>query len=112
MFKYQLYNLTIFAQEKIENCDADTETGRTDCVTRFPQITAGSGQITTALTVVFGVIGAMAVLYMVLAGLKFVNSQGDPQATSQARQSIIYGAVGLAVAVSAEVLVNLVLKKL
>lgn len=104
-----------FAQAKPTNCEGGTTADGSsvnNCVTNFPELSANSGQITTALTIVFGVIGAMAVLYTVLAGLKFVNSQGNPQAVAQARQSIIYGAVGIAVAISAEIIVNLVLNRL
>lgn len=116
MLRYTLYNLVNFAVEKPKNCPAGptAENGSptNDCVTNFWNVGANAGQITAALTIVFGVIGGMAVLYTVLAGLKFVNSQGDPQKASQARRSIIYGALGIAVAVSAEIIVNLVLTRL
>ncbi len=116
MLRHLTNNLIIFADDKITNCPAGQTRANGDpsntCVTNFWNVGANSGQITTVLTIVFGVIGGMAVLYMVLAGLKFVNSQGNPQVTARARQSIIYGAVGLAVAISAEILVNLVLNKL
>lgn len=101
-----IYNLVIFGADNIKNCSGG------NCQTNFPQVQATRDQITTAMTIVFGVIGAIAVIYMLLAGLKFITSQGDPQGTAQARQSIIYGAIGLAVAVSAEAVIHLVLRRI
>jgi hypothetical protein len=47
-----------------------------------------------------------------ISGLRYVLSAGDPQKITQARNSIIYSLVGLAVAIAAEAIVHLVLGKL
>ncbi len=77
--------------------------------TGLPNVTAGSDQLSKVLQIVFGIIGAVALIWVIIAGLQFVTSQGDPQATAKARQTIIYAIIGLVIALSAEVIVKFVL---
>jgi hypothetical protein len=78
----------------------------------FPPVHATQGAITKILNFLYALIGAVALLTIVIAGLRFVMSQGDPQATSRARDAIIYAVVGLVVAVMAAVVTNYVLNKI
>jgi len=71
-----------------------------------------SGVMTTAVSLVSIVIGIVAVIIIIIAGIKFMTSQGDPQKINTARNQIIYALVGIAVAALAQGLVALVLKKL
>lgn len=82
------------------------------CDTGLPHVGATSANVQNILQVVFGIIGAVAVIFMVLSGLRFITAQGDPQGVARARQSIIYAALGLAVAISAEAIVTFVLGRL
>jgi len=79
------------------------------CDTGLPLVQASGANVTTIFQLVFGFIGALAVLIIVLAGLRFILANGDPKGVSQARNTIIYAAVGLAIAVSAEVIITFVL---
>ncbi len=86
-------------------CDGDP--------TGLPKVNAGDPQVTAILQIVFGVIGAIALVIIILAGLKLTVSLGDnPEAASRARKTLIYAALGLAIAVSAEIIVTFVLDKL
>ena len=49
----------------------------------------------------FVILTVVAVIFIVLAGLQFITGGGDPQAVSQARNKLLWGAVGIAVAVLA-----------
>lgn len=89
----------------VKNCD-------TNCDTGLPVVGAGTLQLQTILQVVFGVLAAVAVLMIVIAGLKFVIAQGDPQRVARSRETIIYALVGLAIAVSAELFVSFTLGRL
>lgn len=80
--------------------------------TNLPHATAGHDQLQQILTIVFGVAAALAVLMIVIAGLRFILAQGSPQEISKARNTIIYALAGLLVAISAEAIVSLVLGKL
>ncbi len=53
--------------------------------------------------------GIIAVIVIVIAGFRFVTSNGDPQQVSKARNTIIYAVVGIVVAVMAYAIVNFVL---
>ena len=54
--------------------------------------------------------GFLAVFWIIVMGIKFQTSYGDPEKTKSARKGIIYAAVGLAVIVSARILIYFVLK--
>ena len=79
----------------------------TTCDTGLPVVQ--SMQLTNIFQYLFGFIGALAVLIIVIAGLRFILANGDPQSVAKARNTIIYAAVGLALAVSAEIIVTFVL---
>ncbi len=82
------------------------------CDTGLPVVGAGSGELTEILQIVFGIIAALAVLMIVIAGLRFITGQSNPQEISKARNTIIYALAGLLVALAAEAIVSLVLGKL
>lgn len=77
--------------------------------TNLPETAANTANATIIIQIVFAILGFMAVLYLIFAGIKFITSQGDPAGVAQARQSIIYALVGIAVAVSAEIIVTFVI---
>lgn len=58
---------------------------------------------------VIAVIGIVAVIVIVVGGQRFIVSQGDPGKITAARGMIIYGVVGLIVALLAFAVVNFIL---
>ncbi len=78
----------------------------------LPHSVAGSSQLHDLLQILFGVIAALAVLMIVIAGLRFVTGQGNPQEISKARNTIVYAVVGLLIALVAESIVSLALVNL
>lgn len=58
---------------------------------------AGQNQIDAAVNVFIGIAAAVAVLFIVFAGIKYITSKGDPAATAKASKTITYAAVGLAI---------------
>ncbi len=56
--------------------------------------------------------GIIAVIMIVVSGIRFVSSRGNPDSTNKARQTLIYSIVGLIVAVAAFAIVNFVLNRL
>lgn len=83
--------------------------------TKLPNqnITEGNLQTTivNVLNVVFGTLGAIAVLIIVIAGFQYILSSGDPSKTAKAKNTILYALIGLVVALSSGAIVNFVLRK-
>lgn len=67
----------------------------------LPTTPATTGAIQTIMTLVFTITGAIAVIIVTIGGIKYASSQGDPQAISKAKGTIIYAAVGLIVSIFA-----------
>ena len=84
----------------------------TDCNTGLPKVDASTGNLHTILSITFGILAVVAVLFVVIGALKFVTASGDPQEVAKARNTIIYAVVGLIIAISAEILVAFVLNKI
>lgn len=65
--------------------------------------------LTTIINVVIGVVGFVAVAMIVMGGISYATSQGDAAKTKKAMNTILYGVVGLVVALLAFAIVNFVL---
>lgn len=61
------------------------------------------------LNVIIGCIGIAAVAVIILGGVTFVTSQGDAGKVAKAKNTIIYGVVGLIIAILAFAIVNFIL---
>jgi len=68
--------------------------------------------VQTILGVVFGIVGALALLIITVSGLRYITAAGDPEKTTRAKNGIIYALVGLIVAISAEAIVAFGVKRL
>ncbi len=76
----------------------------------------GSASLGSALASVTNlgltILGALAVVFMVVGGLQFILSGGNAQRTKQARETLLYSAIGLVVAGSAYAIVTFLSGKL
>jgi uncharacterized membrane protein YidH (DUF202 family) len=70
-----------------------------------------SSIIETALNILSIVAGVIAVILIIIGGLKYITSQGDSQSTSSARNTIIYAAVGLVIVALSQVIVRFVINE-
>jgi len=59
------------------------------------------GIVNISLTLVWIIFVAIAVIMFVVAGIQFLTAQGDPSKIATARQSVIWGSVGIVVALIA-----------
>lgn len=75
----------------------------------LPTTEATASTFQTALTIVFAILGALSVLFIVVGGFRLTWSQGDPQKIAKARMTILYAVIGLVIAILAEVIVGVVL---
>lgn len=65
--------------------------------------------LSTIINVVLGVVGFVAVVMIIMGGISFITSQGDAAKVARARNTILYGVIGLIVAILAFAIVNFVL---
>lgn len=76
-----------------------------------PEAKINSNSVGNILQIVFGVAGAVALVVLLLASLKYVISRGDPGEVAKAKNAIIYAAIGLVVIASAFTIVSFVAGK-
>lgn len=80
------------------------------CVSPLPKTEASQDAIQNILQIAIGIIAAVALLFIVIGGVRYVLSQGDPQAANKARSTIIYAVIGLMLALVAQFIVILVVR--
>lgn len=64
------------------------------------------------LSVVFALVGIIAVIMIVVGGIFYMMSQGDASKIQKAKSTILYGIIGLVVSLSAFAIVSFVMKGL
>ncbi len=79
---------------------------------KIPKPPATDVQVKALLQIVFTVAGAIAVLVIIIAGISYILSAGDPQKTARAKDAILYAVIGLAVAILANIIVTFVIGKI
>jgi uncharacterized membrane protein YidH (DUF202 family) len=70
----------------------------------------GDSNIQNALNVFYAVIGAIAMLLLIIAALRYSLSSGDPNKTAEAKRMIAYTLVGMIVIALAATITEVVLK--
>lgn len=71
-----------------------------------------SGGLRTILSIVFIVLGAASALFIIIGGIRYAASGGDPNNAKQARDTILYAIIGLVVSLSALGIVTFVLGRI
>lgn len=84
------------------NCDFTTGNG---CITSSADV---STMVTNTIQWFFGMAGIVAVIFVLMGGVKYMTSAGDPGKTKQAKQTILYALIGLVIVVLAEVITGFV----
>lgn len=65
--------------------------------------------VQAAVNILTWVVGVIALIMIILNGLKYITSQGDPSKTASARNGILYAITGIVIVSLAQVLVRLVI---
>lgn len=77
--------------------------------TNIPKVSADQNALNATLSATFLVIGGLATLYLLIGAIKYIISNGDPNATGQAKNTILYAIVGIIVSLLAFTIVQFVL---
>lgn len=87
-----------------------------DCAQIGADKAGGSGSsasigdiIKTIVNVLLFILGAVAVIMIVIGGIRYTISQGDSNAITSAKNTILYAVIGLVVALLAYAIVNFVI---
>lgn len=83
--------------------------GSTDC-------SPGAGPtvdtaISAAINLISIVVGVIAVIMIIVGGLKYILSSGDSNNINSAKNTILYAIIGLVIVAFAQIIVKFVLKK-
>ncbi|MDB5165234.1 MAG: hypothetical protein JWM00_124 [Candidatus Saccharibacteria bacterium] len=93
----------------------DSTSSARDCIEAGSDIKTGSGntslvdQIKTVVNILLFILGAIAVIMIIVGGIRYTTSNGDSSAITSAKNTILYSIVGLVVALLAYAIVNFVL---
>jgi hypothetical protein len=73
----------------------------------------GPNSVVSRVTqIIIYVTASVAVLMLVVGGLRYVLSNGDPQATASAKNTIVYAVIGIIIAIAAQAIVFFVLSRI
>ena len=94
-------------------------TGGIDCASQGSGATGQSkvkgglgGVLKAIVNILLYVLGAIAVIMIVIGGIRYTTSNGDQGQLTSAKNTILYAVVGLVIAVMAYAIVNFVLSAL
>lgn len=71
-----------------------------------------NGMITRLAKWLVYISGALAAILIIIAGLMFIFSQGNPESAGRARRTVLYALIGVVVAVVGQAIISFVLIRL
>ena len=86
-----------------------TSNGTNGCTNTAGGDSSISHLIKTVVNVVSIVVGAVAVIMIIVGGFRYVTSGGNAEGTKAARNTILYAIIGLVVVALAQIIVHFVL---
>ena len=66
-------------------------------------------RVQVIINVILSVLGIVTVIMIILGGVQYTTSAGDPAKVTKAKNTIMYGVIGLVIALLAFAIVNFVL---
>ena len=70
------------------------------------------GKLNTIFDTLFYIVGALAVIILIVGGIRYITSTGDAKRIQQAKDTIFYAIAGLILAILARTIVGFVIGKL
>jgi len=65
--------------------------------------------VTNIINIIIGVLGIVCVIVIIIGGVNYMTSTGDAGKVKKAKDTILYGVIGLVVCALAAVIVNFVI---
>lgn len=104
----------LFSGSKDEACKAvaTTPAGNCDEVELAQSSTTLTKRINSVLNILSVIIGIIAVIMIIIGGLRYITSNGDSGNVTSARNTILYAIVGLIIVALAQTIVKYVLNRI
>jgi hypothetical protein len=84
-------------------CQGLSQVGSDGCGSGGKQV---DNVLKTVVSIISYIAGAVAIIMVMISGFNFMTANGDAQKITTAKNSLIYAMIGIAVAASAQVIVN------
>lgn len=68
--------------------------------------------VAAIIEILLRIAGLLAVIFVIIGGINFVTSQGQPEKTAKSRDTIINSLVGLAIAILSAAIVSFIAKSI
>jgi len=81
------------------------------CADTFGDTERFQALITSIINILSLVVGVIAVIFIIIGGLKYITSSGDSNNVTNAKNTILYAIVGLIIVALAQVIVRFVLNQ-
>ncbi|MBQ6320893.1 hypothetical protein IJI17_01555 [Candidatus Saccharibacteria bacterium] len=78
----------------------------------FGNTTNVESVVATVINTILYVVGILAVVMVIFGGVQYTTSAGDQAKVTKAKNTILYGLIGLVVAILAYAIVNFVVSKI
>jgi len=85
-----------------------TQTVNHQCIPVFSKLSDAWLVVAAIIEMLLRIAGIGAVIMIIVGGVTYSTSMGDPEATTKAKNTIIYSVVGLIVAISAAIIVTFI----
>lgn len=105
-----LLSPAVLAISATDACNQVQASGTAVCDNSNP--TDGKVVAKNILSVMFWILGSLAIIVIIASGIMFVTAAGNPQSISRAKNALVYSIVGLVVAVMAYAIVNFIVDKI
>jgi len=92
------------------NGDLSGNANNANCASNAPTNSV-SHLITVAINILSAVVGIIAVIMIIVAGLRYVTSGGKEEGVKNAKNTILYAIIGLVVVALAQLIVHFVLNQ-
>lgn len=69
------------------------------------------GDLTNIVNVIIGLLGIVAVITIIFGGVNYMTANGDSSKIKKAKDTILYGVIGLVVVILSAAIVNFVIAK-
>lgn len=100
--------MTHFLTQFAAGCQATGTKISADCV-GVPKTALNNNTLANVLNITFIVIGSLCVLFVIIGGIRYVISGGDPSGINRAKDTILYAVVGLVLTLGAFAIESLLL---